>query len=236
MPTEARISVKLEANAEPPISKPPVADAEYVALVVSDNGPGMDEATRKRVFDPFYTTKGPKGLGLGLAMSWRTVNALGGVMACESKPGAGARFTVYLPCVDPNAQSARPEPREVEPVTGLQVLLVEDDDPVRRATLRALARGEHRVLQAGSCAEALELAHPALDVVLLDNFLPDGLGADLAVKLRKVAVGAKIVMLSGQDLEDEPAPGVDAVWTKPLRTPDLLARLSQLFDNSQSKD
>jgi hypothetical protein len=49
-------------------------------------------------------------------------------------------------------------------------------------------------------------------------------------------VGAKIVMLSGQDLDDEPAPGVDAVWTKPLRTPDLLARLSQLFDNSQSKD
>lgn len=224
----ACIRVELVADAEAPSSTGVPSRHPYALLTVSDNGPGMTEAVRERIFDPFFTTKGPRGLGLGLAMSWRAVSALGGVMLCESEPGQGARFQIYLP----QNEAAEPQPdsmrADLEPTTHLSVLLVDDDASVRRATRRALSRGHHQVVEASTGAEALSRAHAELDAILLDHFLPDIPGTELVGRLREIALHAKIVIFSGEDLDEEQTPGVDAIWTKPLRAPDLLSKLSQL--------
>lgn len=202
----------------------------FARLRVSDNGPGMNEETRRRVFDPFFTTKGSTGLGLGLALSWTAVERCGGSMECQSTLGRGTIFSIDLPI-----SSSRPvatgsdRPAAPEAHAGLRILLVEDDAPLLRVTKRALVRGGHLVIEATAGASALDvLKTTTVDLVLLDQSLPDCAGTDIVPDLRELAPSAKLALFTGQDFDDANLSGVDALLPKPMGARTLLAEVARI--------
>jgi signal transduction histidine kinase/CheY-like chemotaxis protein len=134
----------------------PMPAGRYALVSVSDNGRGMDESTRAQAFEPFFTTKGiGEGPGLGLASVYGFVKQSGGFIFVRSRPGAGARFDVYLPDVKaPHSAPALPAPSSQHPT----VLLVEDEPDLRTAIRELLERGGCTVLDAADASEALTLS------------------------------------------------------------------------------
>jgi two-component system, cell cycle sensor histidine kinase and response regulator CckA len=180
-----------------------VSPGRYVELSVSDTGHGMDAETRKRVFEPFFTTKEQgKGTGLGLATAYGIVAQSGGAMSVESTPGSGSTFTVYLPSSD-HAPSEEPtvvgRPAEPAPVKGT-VLLVEDEEIVRKLTRKMLQLSGLSVLEASDPHEAVSIcaAHEGvIDVLLTDVVMPNMSGYALAERVRLIRPQIDVVFTSG---------------------------------------
>jgi hypothetical protein len=179
-----------------------LAPGQWVLLAVSDNGTGMDAATAERAFEPFFTTKERgKGTGLGLSMVFSIVQAAGGQVRLQSKPDQGTTLRVYLPFCE-----GEPAPR-VTPTRGTgtvgggeSVLLVEDDDAVRRVTSRMLEGLGFRVIAASGPRQALDLARDhigTIDVLLTDVIMPGINGREMAEAVRKLRPRMKVVFVSG---------------------------------------
>ena len=166
-----------------------VIPGEYVMLAVSDTGCGMDEKTKSRVFEPFFTTKPVgRGTGLGLSTVYGIVKQTGGNIWLYSEPGKGTTFKIYLPAI-----AALPEdigkvaPAEAVQRGGETVLVVEDDEQLRRLTHRALASQGYTVLEADRGSTALDIArrHKGhIDLLLTDVIMPDTNGRKLAETIR----------------------------------------------------
>ncbi|MFV1988642.1 MAG: PAS domain S-box protein [Gemmatimonadota bacterium] len=157
-----------------------------VEIAVRDTGVGMDEETLERAFDPFFTTKDRgKGTGLGLAMVHGLMRRHSGTTRVSSEPGLGSTFTIRLPLAGPDEQLPRKSAdllSEPGAHSGTTVLLVEDEDPVRRAGQRVLDHFGYRVLVAENGRQALELleAHRAeISLVITDVIMPELGGAEL---------------------------------------------------------
>jgi CheY-like chemotaxis protein len=183
-----------------PSTHPEAQAGPHVLLEVSDNGCGMDEATLARVWEPFFTTKGQLGTGLGLATVYGVVKQAGGHVTAQSKPGRGSTFQVYLPRCQgsPTGKSARGVslmPRGTE-----TVLLVEDEEAVRSLGRHILAGCGYTVLEARDGAEALQVfqQHPGpIDLVVTDVVMPRLGGRELARRLACLSPGVKVLFLSG---------------------------------------
>ena len=144
-----------------------VSPGRYVTISASDNGTGMDAATRLRCFEPLFTTKGPShGTGLGLAAVKGVVRDSGGAVRVDSTPGEGTTFLVYLPAVgdgeavdsddtEPTVGPGRSGARPISP-DARTVLVAEDDEPLRRLMSQVLTRDGYRVLEASDGCEARE--------------------------------------------------------------------------------
>ncbi len=179
----------------------PARAGRYVLLSVSDTGMGMDEATRARLFEPYFTTKDPgKGTGLGLATVYGIVKQAGGFVWVYSEPGQGATFKVYLPRID------EPADPQVAPFVGTRlhgnetVLVVEDQAPVRTALCRVLERHGYTVIEAADGDEALRLAtdRPGpIQVALTDIVMPNMGGGELGRRLLEIRPDLRIVYMSG---------------------------------------
>ncbi len=170
----------------------------YVRLDVRDNGVGMDRATQARIFDPFFTTKEPgHGTGLGLATVFGIVKQSGGYVWAESTPGAGSTFSVYLPA----ARISAPTPEIGVPtvVSGKElVLLVEDEEAVRRVARRALEMHGFRVLEARDGREALAISElNDVDILITDVMMPGMLGPAVASALRERKPALPALFMSG---------------------------------------
>jgi two-component system cell cycle sensor histidine kinase/response regulator CckA len=178
-----------------------VTPGPYVMLAVSDTGLGMDKETQTRIFEPFFTTKEVgKGTGLGLSTVFGIVRQSGGNIWVYSELGGGSTFKVYLP----RAEGEEPEPVEfVEPVTlkGTEtILLVEDQDEVRRVAQEILIRHGYHVIAAQNAGEALLSCerHPrTIHLLLTDVVMPQMSGRELADRLAKVRPEMKILYMSG---------------------------------------
>jgi hypothetical protein len=175
---------------------------QYVVLSVTDTGTGMDEATRRRIFEPFFTTKEPgKGTGMGLSTVYGIVKQSGGHIEVSSQPSSGARFDVYLPRVSAESEKPRRLRALTRPDGGTEtVLLVEDDDLVRKAARRILETDGYQVLEAANGADALALAEGfrgTIDLLLTDVVMPRMNGRDLATALRGVRPTIKVIYVSG---------------------------------------
>lgn len=173
----------------------------YVVVAVSDNGVGMDAATKQRVFEPFFTTKGHgRGTGLGLSTVFGIVRQSGGGVYVYSEPGRGTTFKVYLPCTD-EVEVIEPEAvREVTNIGEATILLAEDDSQVRKMIVTVLSKIGLRVLEASGPVEALSLSRDfdgEVDLLLTDVVMPQMTGTALAHELLKQRPTLRVLYMSG---------------------------------------
>ena len=179
-----------------------VIPGAYVMLAVTDTGTGMDEDTQSRIFEPFFTTKPVgRGTGLGLSTVYGIVKQSGGNIWLYSEPGKGTTFKVYLPAIDAAPDDVgKPVSSIARRSGGETVLVVEDDDQLRRLTHRALAAHGYVVLEADRGATALDIARRhkgRIDLVLTDVVMPDTNGRKLADALRAGRPGLRVLFMSG---------------------------------------
>ncbi|MBX3471019.1 MAG: PAS domain S-box protein [Planctomycetes bacterium] len=190
---------------------------DHVALEVQDDGCGMSEEVRRRCLEPFFSTKGDRGTGLGLPQVWGIVSRHGGQVDIDSAPGRGTTVTLLLPAARQAAAEEAPAEALGRP---LAVLVVDDEEGPRGVLADALARDGHLVTLASSGAEALAaLAGGRFDLLFTDRSMPDMSGDQVAAQARAAAPGLPIVMLTGFGPLMDPAerpPGVDLVLSKPV--------------------
>jgi PAS domain S-box-containing protein len=179
------------------------APGRYVRLTIADSGVGMPPETKARIFEPFFTTKGPgRGTGLGLATVLGIVQQSGGVISVDSEPGKGTLFAIHLPAVSARATPPAPRRRSkpAAPTGRETILLVEDEDAVRKVARRILERLGYRVLEAsgGSMALAVHAAHrEPIDLVITDVVMPEMSGAQLAEAVRARQPDQRVLFMSG---------------------------------------
>ncbi len=174
----------------------------YVMLAVSDTGVGMDAATQARIFEPFFTTKERgKGTGLGLATVYGIVKQSGGWIWVYSEPGQGTTFKVYLPRVTEPAAPAAPSPARPVSVRGSEtILVVEDEEVIRKLVQKVLKANGYTVLVAGtgSDAERVAGAHAGpIHLLMTDVVLPGLNGREVARRLVAQRAGIRVLFLSG---------------------------------------
>jgi PAS domain S-box-containing protein len=181
---------------------PDVSPGRFILLAVTDSGTGMSEATRQRIFDPFFTTKeAGKGTGLGLATVYGIVKQSGGHIWVYSEEGRGTTFKIYLPRYE-GSTPARVAPARRAPgkSSGETILVVEDEDAVRRIAERILTAAGYIVLTAANGVEAitvLERHGRVVDLLLTDVVMPIMNGRDLAHKVAELCPDARILFMSG---------------------------------------
>jgi len=211
----------------------------HVLLRVSDTGTGMNDEVRTRLFEPFFTTKSQRGTGLGLANVYTIVQQCHGTIEVTSELGAGSCFRIALPrCAPAEAPAPVRLFRELHPppaANGCQtVLVVDDDDAVRRMVVRTLEIGGYRVVSASDGESALRLvdAHDGLlDLVVTDMHMPGMDGSRLGKLLCERDPDVKLLYLSGDDEGDLEESGLlsrDAAFLhKPFRPDVLLAHVDE---------
>jgi PAS domain S-box-containing protein len=233
MPGGGRITIET-ANADIGEDDPAIEPGRYVSLTVRDTGEGIDEQTIGRIFEPFFTTKeSGKGTGLGLATVYGIVKQSGGYVVVDSELGHGTAFSIFLPRVH-EARVALPahEPLAVqepdpEPEATETVLLVEDEDVVRRLVKQVLEQSGYAVLEARDGAQALELGRDRpVDLLLTDMVMPKLGGVEVAAALRKVRPELKVLYMSGY-AEGALAPGALGPATTLLEKPFSFATLTE---------
>ena len=179
-----------------------ILPGDYVVLVISDNGIGMDRETLDHLFEPFFTTKETgRGTGLGLATVYGIVKQNNGFINVYSEPGLGTTFRIYLPQHYAAAVSKEQEPGTKEPDQGHQtLLLVEDEAMLLNINSEILEQLGYTVLTAASPAEALRIAgqHSGhIDLLITDVIMPEMNGRDLADKISVLHPGIRLLFMSG---------------------------------------
>jgi two-component system, cell cycle sensor histidine kinase and response regulator CckA len=221
------------------VSAQPLPDGPraMVELRVTDQGSGMDSATRERIFEPFFTTKGDRGSGIGLSTVKEIVSMHGGSIRVDSALGAGTSFEVSLPSAPAVEQG---NPHSTEPPTshqlllGRTVLVVDDELHVRKSMTRVLRQAAATVVEASSGAEAIDrYAAQRPDLVLLDLGMPHMSGEEALRKLRALDRGARVVVVTGasdeRSVEGARAAGAMAVVTKPFHPHQLVAEITRVL-------
>jgi PAS domain S-box-containing protein len=210
---------------------------EYVVLAVSDTGCGMTEKVRERAFEPFFTTKEVgKGTGLGMAMVYGLITQHGGYAEVHSEEGKGTTVRLYFPAANAPVQQ-RHASVVAPPVGGKErILVVDDEDGVRRSAVRVLSRFGYAVEEADDAEQALALSRKAapFDLVLSDVVMPRMSGLALYRELRRRDSGVRVLLMSGHTAEDldaldEPEASVRFLH-KPWSVTDLLRRVREVLD------
>ncbi len=220
-----------------------LAPGDHVEVAVRDTGMGMDDDVRRKIFDPFYTTKEiGRGSGLGLAMVYGIVRQSGGVVQVDSAPDEGTEVRVIFPrvpspsvdeaCKPERASAARAD-RVEEAEIGHTVLVVEDDERIRGMLGAVLRDNGYEVIVARDGVEALDIARKGeqqIDLLLTDVVMPGLGGPELAERLSEENVDLNVLFMSGysEEIVSSRMPGPSAaLLEKPFSLPDLLERVRQ---------
>ena len=216
---------RVEMAADEAAAIPGATPGSYARLTVSDDGHGMDATTRARIFEPFFTTKDQgKGTGLGLSTVYGTVRQAGGFITVESEPGRGTRFSVYLPREEAGDAAdstdvypahtrtdTTPEPGSHTPPTGINILVVEDERPVRALMKKILGRKGYVVLEAADGEDALRVAaaFPGEIHLLVTDLVMPGLGGrEVAERLVGERPDLRTIFVSGYTADEVVRRGV----------------------------
>lgn len=242
MPNGGQLCILLDPLAVLPGQKPPhagVPAGRYVRLRFVDNGPGMDAATRARVFEPFFSTReGTRGFGLSTCHG--IVRQLGGHIWVDSAPGQGTTVTVLLPAGELLIERP-PAPIEAPDAASARVLLVDDDDTLRAVAAGVLRSAGYLVLAASTAREALELAERMPDpigMLITDLVMPGLGGVGLAERLQRRRPGIRILYITGyreQLIELLDQHETAAVLSKPFTAAELLGRVRELLDDGSRR-
>ena len=214
-----------------------VVPGHYVVLSVQDTGDGMSAEVAKRAFEPFFSTKGQVGTGLGLSTVHAIVQQAGGHVLLESNPGRGTCVRVYLPAVGGAPAGKGPELEMALPGRGETVLVVEDSAPLRGLICMLLEQQRYQVVAAGSPSEALEQCENHLgpiDLLLTDVIMPEMSGCRLAKALEERIGLSKVLFMSGYDDQILAAQGILPEGTmlleKPFQETELLHAIRRALD------
>jgi PAS domain S-box-containing protein len=210
-----------------------IRPGRYAQVSVSDTGSGMPDHVMARIFDPFFTTKGVgHGTGLGLAVVYGIVRQSGGHIDVRSQEHVGTTFTILIPASDATADTA-PERQAIACAkeTGTEtILMVEDEDGLRRMAARALAKHGYTVLEACSGPDALRLlethAHH-VDLLITDVVMPSMDGRELADQVRKMQPSIRVLFTSGYTEDAVMHRGVEAATVAFLQKPYVPATLAR---------
>ena len=214
---------------------------------VEDNGPGIDPALQNRLFEPFFTTKPVgQGTGLGLAMVHGAIRQMQGYVDLDSRPGEGSRFSLWLPVL---AADAAQNMVQADVTTALSplalaaqgdevILLVEDEDPVRRITARTLRHKGYMVIEAATGEDALAVLadrHQRIDLFVSDVILPDMEAPALVSHLRQGRHDVPVLLMSGyaaESVRDQIGTiGAVSFLPKPFSLQDFIQAVRQCLDD-----
>ncbi len=216
-------------------SNHPIEGEAFLRIRVRDSGSGISAEDLDKIFDPFFTTKEVgSGTGLGLSTSMAIVKSHGGFLQVRSQPGQGTTFEVFLPAQPQLEVGSAPRKEANLPEgNGELILVVDDEESVRKVTRRSLERFGYRVLTAASGCEALALYREhrqEVSVVLTDMMMPGLNGPALVAALRELDPAVRVVGVSGLSSQ---APPLDLKYLlpKPYKTEVLLRALRDLLEN-----
>ncbi|GAA4713219.1 PAS domain-containing protein [Sphingomonas lutea] len=234
-----RLSIKVETREIGDQQVDELKAGRYIRLSVSDTGTGMDDATLQRAIEPFFTTKGPgEGTGLGLSMVHGLAAQSGGTLNVVSAPGKGTTAEIWLPVFDGDADvlvgaesEVAHQPRQTA------ILLVDDEDVVRRATADMLLEIGHEVLQANSGSAALKILaeRPDIEILVTDYLMPGMRGAELVNRAREMRPGMKALLITGYARMTGGQAEI-ARLAKPFRAADLAREIAKLLSEGKVVD
>jgi len=243
MPTGGKISISLAnmtLELKDVLHHDDIRSGDYVSLTVADNGCGMDEATQARAFEPFFTTKGAeKGTGLGLATVYGIVRRCRGIVQLKSTVGEGTQFKIVLPRA---AVGIKPRsvhtPVLADPRGSETILVVEDEDSLRRLVQRVLEVHGYTVMTADRGAAALELLRSGqkCDLLLTDIVMPGMNGRALGAEARKLFPDLPMLYMSGfHELDESSADADDTrLLSKPFSSDVLTMAVRTALDGVRS--
>ena len=205
-------------------------DRASAIVEVHDSGHGMSPEVRERAFEPFFSTKGANGSGLGLAEVYGVVKRHNGRVEIDSEVGRGTTVRLLFPVADPLAQTP-PTVAVIDPLRRLprRILVVEDHVDGRELLTQVLQMAGHEVVAVATMAAAesmLEGEAPPFDVVITDIGLPDGVGTDLASRIRRRFPAMRVGVITGWELRPESMADAHFCLRKPLVADELLAQVS----------
>jgi signal transduction histidine kinase len=194
-------------------------EGNSAVMEVSDSGTGMTEEVRKRCLEPFFSTKGEHGTGLGLSMVFGIVQRHSGSLDILSEPGVGTSFVIKLPLMDAIVGHADDAPLG-KPARGLRILVVDDEAPVRDTLAAVLAADGHEVTLAIDGSDGLrKFGAGRFDVVITDKAMPRMNGDQMAATIKTIAPETRIILLTGFGLfyDKKDFPDIDVLASKPVR-------------------
>jgi len=202
---------------------------EGVRIEVADTGMGMTEEVRHRCLEPFFSTKGEHGTGLGLAMAFGIIRRHDGTLEIDSAPGSGTTFRLTLPCHHSVAEEDDEARLTLD--RSLRVLVVDDEPSARDVVSQYLRSDGHRVLTAAGGREAMQrIMSEEVDLVITDQGMPGMDGLQLAGEVRRVAPEKSIILLTGFAPGTEQQPQtVDWILRKPLVCEELRGALRRVL-------
>jgi two-component system, cell cycle sensor histidine kinase and response regulator CckA len=237
-----RIETSMAGTAGSTNGGSPEGAGRQVRLTIRDTGCGMDERTLERAFEPFFTTKGMgKGTGLGLSTVYGIVRQNEGTIHVSSRPGDGTVFELDFP-VAPAGENANAAPAksQLKPEAGGTILLAEDEPGVRGLVAETLRQLGYTVLEAGDGYEALKLIeehNPKIDLLLTDVIMPLMNGQELAVRLKAIRPGIKVLYMSGYTADVLAFHGIEPeieFIQKPFASAALAEKLEGLLARARS--
>ncbi len=202
-------------------------DANRLQLQFADTGTGMPEDVRQKIFDPFFSTKGAHGTGLGLSVSYSIIERHEGTISVASEPGNGTVFTIELPASDVRSECGETLPDSVE-MPALSILVIDDEPSVRETLAEMLEVMGHSVLLAASGQAALQtLAGKSCDLVFTDLAMPEMDGWETAREIRKRWPEMSVVLVTGYGTGTQPPKGEDNLVNGIIGKPFDFAQISQ---------
>lgn len=212
---------------------------DYVLLTVTDNGIGMTEEVKERIFDPFYTTKDVgKGTGLGLSMVYGIVKQHNGIIEVETESGTGSSFKIYLPLIEPFANERKRNTPLLLQGNMETILIAEDDNAVMSYLKTLLENAGYNVIEAVNGDDAVKKFCDRRDIVrlaLLDVIMPRKNGREVYNEITRTNPAVKVLFMSGytQDVIDWKEALADGIRVipKPVRPDDLLVRIREALES-----